>query len=127
MDTCPGRWCFDNGYTTPAETTWITRDDGGTFDLSSVQVLQNGNSGLDFSADGGAFLKFTGVGTASFGPEFQGITLLRIDIPCVGQYAYCYGTIDNVNINAVPVPAALWLFGSGLLGLVGIARRKNAA
>ena len=28
---------------------------------------------------------------------------------------------------AIPVPAALWLFGSGLLGLVGIARRKKAA
>jgi hypothetical protein len=27
---------------------------------------------------------------------------------------------------AVPVPAAVWLFGSGLLGLVGIARRKKA-
>lgn len=25
---------------------------------------------------------------------------------------------------AVPVPAAVWLFGSGLLGLVGVARRK---
>lgn len=27
----------------------------------------------------------------------------------------------------VPVPAAVWLFGSGLLGLIGIARRKAAA
>ena len=27
----------------------------------------------------------------------------------------------------VPVPAAVWLFGSGLLGLVGMARRKKAA
>lgn len=27
----------------------------------------------------------------------------------------------------VPVPAAVWLFGSGLLGLVGVARRKKAA
>lgn len=28
---------------------------------------------------------------------------------------------------AVPVPAAVWLFGSGLLGLVGVARRKKSA
>lgn len=27
---------------------------------------------------------------------------------------------------AVPVPAAVWLFGSGLLGLAGVARRKAA-
>ena len=30
------------------------------------------------------------------------------------------------SISAVPVPAAVWLFGSGLLGLIGIARRKKA-
>ena len=27
----------------------------------------------------------------------------------------------------VPIPAAVWLFGSGLLGLIGMARRKKAA
>jgi hypothetical protein len=31
----------------------------------------------------------------------------------------------TVNIEAVPVPAAVWLFGSGLIGLVGVARRKQ--
>ena len=29
--------------------------------------------------------------------------------------------------SSVPVPAAVWLFGSGLLGLVGVARRKKSA
>jgi hypothetical protein len=41
------------------------------------------------------------------------------------------GLVSNLNnfylIQAVPVPAAVWLFGSGLLGLVGMARRKKAA
>ena len=48
-------------------------------------------------------------------------------------------TIQNFNNNgitdgydlafhavaAVPVPAAAWLFGSGLLGLIGVARGKR--
>jgi hypothetical protein len=32
---------------------------------------------------------------------------------------------SEIVINSVPVPAAAWLFGSGLVGLVGIARRKQ--
>jgi hypothetical protein len=31
------------------------------------------------------------------------------------------------SISAVPIPPALWLFGSGLLGLIGISRRNKAA
>ena len=30
-------------------------------------------------------------------------------------------------VGAVPVPATVWLFGSGLLALVGVARSKNRA
>jgi hypothetical protein len=30
------------------------------------------------------------------------------------------------TVAVVPVPAAVWLFGSGLVGLAGIARRKRA-
>ena len=36
-------------------------------------------------------------------------------------------TTSVVEPAAVPVPAAVWLLGSGLLGLVGVARRKEAA
>ena len=31
-----------------------------------------------------------------------------------------------IDVQTVPVPAAVWLFGSGLLGLIGMARRKQA-
>lgn len=33
----------------------------------------------------------------------------------------------TVNLTAVPLPAAVWMFGSGLLGLVGWSKRKQAA
>lgn len=29
-------------------------------------------------------------------------------------------------VQAVPIPGAVWLFGSGLLGLIGIAKRKKS-
>ena len=35
-------------------------------------------------------------------------------------------TLFATRQPAVPIPPALWLFGSGLLGLVGLARRKTA-
>jgi hypothetical protein len=32
--------------------------------------------------------------------------------------------VHSGNVGAVPIPPALWLFGSGLLGLIGVARKK---
>jgi hypothetical protein len=34
---------------------------------------------------------------------------------------------DKCEVSAVPVPAAVWLFGSGLICLIGIGRRKTHA
>lgn len=49
------------------------------------------------------------------------------DGPFVGAQATFSGTATVQQAPApVPVPAAAWLLGSGLLGLVGVARRKAA-
>jgi len=37
------------------------------------------------------------------------------------------GFITELSVSRVPLPAAAWTFGSGLLGLAGMARRKRAA
>ena len=47
--------------------------------------------------------------------SFQGSRILELD----GFSEFQFET------TVVPVPAAVWLFGSGLLGLIGIARKKS--
>jgi hypothetical protein len=37
---------------------------------------------------------------------------------------YMSSTLD-ISLSPIPVPAAIWLFGSGLVGLVGFSRRKQ--
>lgn len=38
-----------------------------------------------------------------------------------------YAVYDNVSTPAVPVPAAIWLFGTALIGLVGFNKRRKVA
>ena len=57
------------------------------------------------------------------------LTLMDLGAPdglVVGIHAQGLGANDFSEslITAVPVPAALWLFGTGLIGLLGFARRK---
>jgi len=47
-----------------------------------------------------------------------------------GEYDVVVSHVDGYgneeDINPVPTPAAAWLFGSGLLGLAGVIRRKKS-
>ena len=53
--------------------------------------------------------------------------LADIDKDNAGISIHSDATVNYVPFSPVPVPAAVWLFGSGLLGLVGMARRKKSA
>lgn len=39
--------------------------------------------------------------------------------PGIMEYTYA------IEVSPVPIPAAVWLFSSGLIGLIGVARRKK--
>jgi hypothetical protein len=47
--------------------------------------------------------------------------------PSSGQYTTSGASPIGLEVTAVPLPAALWLFGSGLLSLGTMARRRRAA
>jgi hypothetical protein len=57
--------------------------------------------------------------TATFTLALSGVTAATN----ISNVIFSFGTADGNNV-AVPIPAAVWLFVSGLLGLIGIARRK---
>jgi len=43
-----------------------------------------------------------------------------------GSAFFVEAEVTTLSAQVVPIPAAVWLFGSGLIGLIGVARRKKA-
>ncbi len=76
----------------------------------AIEGIGAGNSMFDYVAGPGPFAE-CGIG---------------FDCASVTDFATGAASFSNqfVMVSAVPVPAAVWLFGSGLLGLVGVARRS---
>jgi hypothetical protein len=61
--------------------------------------------------------------TATFTLALAGATSSTV----ISDVIFSFGTQEGSNVAAVPIPAAVWLFGSGLVGLIGIARRRRSA
>ena len=56
---------------------------------------------------------------------FASITESSWHLHAVGNVDFPVTTTAGVTVTVIPIPPAVWLFGSGLLGLVGISRRKK--
>ncbi len=86
------------------------RDVGGTFDNGTgIATITCSTSSCSNSST--YTLTYTAIVPQADPSNFGGAT---------------YNLTLTGHVSSVPVPAAAWLFGSGLLGLVGIARRKHA-
>ena len=136
---------FSGGYSNTNSQIWFTATAlGGLITGDSVVMTNYSASGSSFHAtaqlyDGVGALPTAGVDcvNCSSPPSltdsriFPGITTTRIYAGVGAQntgFASGSATVDGITAllttTVVPVPAALWLFGSGLLGLVSIARRN---
>ena len=46
------------------------------------------------------------------------------DAPAPDNRFLTHFLIDNAFVSPIPLPPAVWLFGSGLIGLIGMMKRK---
>jgi hypothetical protein len=83
------------------------------------------DTGLAYDGDFVLAVSNDGFATWTTGDANMASTLT---VPEANMYAVKFGNIGGfelvIDVTPVPVPAAVWLFGSGLLGLVGVARRR---
>jgi len=115
---------------TPGGDTQLSQVGGGAFDLISIELAKIDGMSFDdvtFTRDGGHSQTFSSDGISVteiflFDSGFRGSSFVTWT-----QAAANTGFVqfDIINVSAVPVPAALWLFGSGL-GLLGWVRRRKA-
>lgn len=77
--------------------------------------------------DGNAYVPATGYFYETQGTD-RSVHSSYLETTSVSSYNMYTASllVRYVDVAPVPVPAAVWLFGSGLVGLIGIARRKNA-
>ena len=83
----------------------------------------NGNTLNFFSASGSSVLStdlLSAIGLSGTGFEYLAYNIESNEL---GQVINT-GVVNTTSV--VPLPAAAWLFGSAILGLLGIARRKKA-
>jgi hypothetical protein len=59
------------------------------------------------------------------GPRAVSISMFAEDFPLLNANHNGFLPLGPV-VSSVPIPAAAWLFGSAMLGLMGVARRKGA-
>lgn len=122
------------GSTGPAATSVQTgvnafkADGDGKYD-----ILFNFPTSSGFTAGDTVQYRITGISTLTSG-SFNFLSACG-NLNCSGPgNFYAAAHVQNIgansgwiasNVGIVPIPGALWLFGSGLLGLAGLARSKK--
>ena len=93
---------------------WYVDADAGEGSFTFNNVTFQGMSMWDLGTDTDNIMNFNNV-------QFCGQVITD-----QVSFSNVSGSGCTFDTSAVPVPAAVWLFGSGLIGLIGIARRKTA-
>ena len=113
------RWNVDNfNGITPSGTSYVVNPPTSntawnTFTTGAATNIDGTTHGTPCTSLGGSSYGCVLVTAFQFGSDWGGF------------YGATVSERWKITLTAVPVPAAAWLFGSGLVGLLGIARRKK--
>jgi hypothetical protein len=119
-------WTFFGGtgmHQTTAPITF-TGGSGSTVDMSGWNVAWNGIASIPLVQQSASITCSTASCSDTSTYTLDGA--FHVNGAGFTTVAYTVHLEGTVAAAAVPVPAAVWLFGSGLLGLAGVARRKKA-
>lgn len=117
----------DTGGILPAGTyDWIEILGSTASDINGPNTPGNGQEWtLAFFADDANWFSDGSVIPDSLPLNYTAL-LVGIDLDANGdEIGLVFATVDSVAISTVPVPAAVWLFASSLVGLAGIAKHKR--
>ena len=120
-------WTFFGGTGMHQTTSAVTDNGDGTVDMSGWNVTWNGIASIPVVATSPTTLACStsacsDTNTYTIDGAFH---VAGAGFTTVAYYLHLEGGISDAAV--IPVPAAVWLFGSGLLGLVGVARRRKSS
>lgn len=104
----------------------LNRSDAGAFALYDFDFNTNNNGMTRVEGKlvgGGTVDLSTALGTGGW-LNLESVSFWSEGSGQAYSYSYASGSLDNIVVSAVPIPAAVWLFASGL-GILGWVRRRR--
>ncbi|MCG7990062.1 MAG: hypothetical protein JAY99_13875 [Candidatus Thiodiazotropha lotti] len=113
-----------NNFSSGSHTETVTNPSANNFraTLTADLLIPNTNPTFDIQAQLVTWASPTGI-HGSMTSNFANTANISFTLPDGIDFTSDSGVF--LSVNPVPIPAAVWLFGSGLLGFIGISRRKR--
>lgn len=108
-----------------AVPTGILDDVAGTITMDLSSWFLNWNDNDIHAGTGKVDGSTSALATGTWDPVTGAYSLSWLSLTGLGPKAGLVSsfTLEGV-VSAVPIPSAIWLFGSGLLGIIGMTRKK---